>query len=123
MSWGADLEKLTTKGGKDLGGLAQAIKIELFSGVVLDTRVDTGRLRGNWSIQENTPALGTLDRVDKSGQMVLQEVVAGSTPSGLTYFTNNLPYAEVYEEEDAMVATNVIRIKANVAKMARDIRS
>jgi len=122
MSWADDLAKLTTKGGSDLGELAQAIKIELFSGVVLDTRVDTGRLRGNWSIQENTPALGVLDREDKSGQMVLQEVAAESTPSGLTYFTNNLPYAEVYEEKDAMVTTNVIRIKANVAKMAREIK-
>lgn len=122
MSWAADLQRLTTKGGKDLGQLCKAIKVELFSGIVSDTRVDTGRLRANWQIQENSPAGGELERLDKSGAIVTSEVEKKSTPDGLTYFTNNLPYAQVYEEKDAMVARNVIRVKQNIKDMAAKVK-
>lgn len=122
MSWSDDLLTLTTKGQKDLGELAKAIKINIFSGVVRDTRVDTGRLRGNWQIQENSPAGGTIERLDKSGETVQKDIKERSTKAGLTYFTNNLPYAKVYEEKDAMVARNIARVKNNVAKMAREIK-
>lgn len=122
MSWSNDLKKLTTKGGKDLGELAKAIKIEMFSGAVSDTRVDTGRLKGNWQIQENSPASGELDRIDPSGDKVNAEINAGATESGLTYFVNNLPYAQVYEEKDAMVARNILRVKQNIKSMAKKIK-
>jgi hypothetical protein len=122
MSWANDLKRLTTKGGKDLGELTKAIKIEMFSGVVSDTRVKTGRLKGNWQIQENRPASGTLDRTDKTGSKVNAEINAGATESGLTYFVNNLPYAQVYEEEDAMVARNIARVKQNIKYMAKKIK-
>ena len=122
MSWSKDLEKLTTKGGHDLGDLMKAVKIEMFSGIVRDTRVATGRLRGNWQIQEHGPASGTLDREDKSGSAVNAEVLKGATENGRTYFTNNLPYAIVYEEKDAMVRRNVIRVMQNIKAMAKKIK-
>ena len=122
MSWANDLKRLTTKGGHDLGELAQAIKIEIFSGVVSDTRVDTGRLKGNWQIQENSPADGELDRVDPSGAVVNQEIIAGATKDGTTYFVNNLPYAVVYEEKDGMVRRNILRVKQNIKAMAKRIK-
>lgn len=122
MGWAEDLKKLTTKGGQDIGKLAKAIKIEAFSGIVSDTRVDTGRLRGNWQIQEDSPASGELDRTDPTGSAVTSEVVREASEGGVTYFVNNLPYAVVYEEKDAMVARNVERVKANIKQMAEDIK-
>lgn len=127
MTWASDLKRLTEKGKHDLGELAMGIKIELFSGVVADTRVDTGLLRGNWQIQENTPATGSLEVEDKTPQGGVpahqeQEIIAGATPEGLTWFTNNLPYAAVWEERDAMVGRNVARVRQNVKKMAEEIR-
>lgn len=122
MSWAADLQKLTTKGQKDLGQLCKAIKVELFSGVVEETRVDTGRLRGNWQIQENAPASGQLERTDKNGTIVMKEIADKSSADGLTFFVNNLPYAKVYEEKDAMVGRNVARVKQNVENMARKVK-
>jgi len=124
MSWSNDLKKLTTKGGKDLGKLARTIKIELFSGVVEDTRVDTGRLKGNWQIQENAKASGEVDTEDNTPKGTMSgeskaNILKGSTESGKTYFTNNLPYAAVYEEKDAMVGRNVARLKQNVRRMAK----
>ena len=136
MSWANDLERLTTKGGHDLGELAQNFKIELFSGVVSDTRVGDssawkskppagyvgGRLRGNWQIQENSPASDELDRIDKNGSKVNAEINAKASKNGLTYFVNNLPYAVVYEEKDAMVRRNIIRAKQNIKFMAKKIK-
>jgi len=122
MSWANDLKRLTTKGGKDLGELAQAVKIEMFSGIVSDTRVDTGRLKSNWQIQENSPASGELDRLDPTGAAVNSEINAKATKDGTTYFVNNLPYAVVYEEKDAMVRRNILRVKQNIKNMARKIK-
>ena len=89
MSWSNDLKKLTTKGGKDLGKLARTIKIELFSGVVEDTRVDTGRLKGNWQIQENAKASGEVDTEDNTPKGTMSgeskaNILKGSTESGLS---------------------------------------
>jgi hypothetical protein len=122
MSWAKDLQTLATKGGHDLGELCKAVKIELFSGIVNDTRVDTGRLRGNWQIQENAPATREIERLDKAGTTVIAEIQDKSTPSGLTYFANNLPYARVYEDKDAMVGRNVRRVRKNVGEQAKMIR-
>jgi len=121
MSWADHLDRLVTKGGKDLGKLCKALKVELFSGVVTDTRWKTGRLRGNWQIQENTAPTGTVDTLDPTGELTKTKVSSESTASGVTYFVNNLPYAKVYEEKDAMVARNVVRVKANIKQMADDI--
>lgn len=136
MGWSKDLERLTTKGGHNLAELAKAVKIEMFSGIVRDTRVGDatfwkskppegyvgGRLRGNWQIQEGSPASGELDRIDKTGSIVNSEILKGATKNGKTYFTNNLPYAEKFEEEDAMVRRNIIRVKQNIKSMAKRIK-
>lgn len=127
MSWSKNLEKLTTKGGHDLGELMVAVKVEMFSGVVSDTRVDTGRLKGNWQIQQNGPAGGETENTDKTpkGSLSVEsslKIEAGSPESGLTYFVNNLPYAVVYEELDGMVRRNIIRVMQNIKFMAKKIK-
>jgi len=122
MSWADDLERLASKGGKDLGKLALAIKIELFSGIVELTRVDTGRLKGNWQIQENKPAGNILDRKDPNGLIVTSEINKGASVDGLTYFTNHLPYAKKYENIDGMVGRNVARVRQIVKDEARALR-
>ena len=127
MVWSNDLKKLTTKGGHDLGELMQAVKIDMFSGVVEDTRVKSGRLKGNWQIQENSPANGELEAKDDTPKGTLssvseQKIINGSTADGKTYFVNNLPYAVVFEEKDGMVRRNIARVKQNIKSMARKIK-
>jgi len=128
MSWAADLQRIAAKGGDDLGTLAKAVKIELFNSVVGDTRVDTGRLRGNWQIQENRPSDITIRELKKGGseaesfrQKVNERIMSKSTKDGLTYFSNNLPYAKQYENIDAMVGKNVTRVRGIVKEQARKI--
>lgn len=116
--WGAQIEALAKKGAQDIGEVCRAIKIELFSSVVDDTRVDTGRLRGNWSIREGSPNTTKLKRTDKSGSIVKGRIDAVASPDGVTYFTNNLPYAGVYEKKDAMIGKNVARVDQILKKEA-----
>lgn len=123
MSWAAKIKTIADKGKLDLGELCKAVKVELFSGVVSDTRVDTGRLRGNWQVQESTKPSGALDRIDPTGSAVQSEINSTASADGVTYFVNNLPYAKVWEEEDAMVARNVARVHQIVTKKARELKS
>lgn len=134
--WSAQLEKLAKQGERDLGELCKAVKIELFSGIVSDTRVGDpstwqsapppgytgGRLRGNWQIQENTPASGELERIDKDGSVVQAEIESKSSSDGTTYFVNNLPYAKTYEEKDAMIGRNVTRVGQILKRKVREIK-
>ena len=121
MSWDKDLQRIAKKGQEDMGKFARAVKIELFSGVVLDTRVKTGLLRGNWQISENSPASGELERLDKTGAAVISEITGKASEDGVTYLVNNLPYAIVYEEKDAMIGRNVARVRQMVARLAKKL--
>ena len=103
----------------DLEDAAIAIKLSLFKGVILDTRVDTGRLRGNWQTSTGQPVKSDTTREDKSGSQAISEVKQNITPDGIDYMTNNLPYAAVYEEQDAMIARNLLRVKNNILKAAK----
>lgn len=122
MSWANDIRRLAKKGGHDLGELCRATKVELFSGVTADTRVDTGRLRGNWQTQEGRKPSGAIERTDKTGASVNAEINATASKDGVTYFVNNLPYAKKWEEEDAMVGRNVARVRQIVRALAAKIR-
>lgn len=55
-----------------------------------------GRFRGNWQIGIDEPATGTIDAVDVSGGATKNKLAAAVekiTAGGVTYITNNLPYA------------------------------
>lgn len=63
--------------------------------VVIATPVDSGRARGNWQVQLNGPASGTLEVTDKTGAGAIaqgQAAIAGHQPGGSIHITNNLPY-------------------------------
>ena len=135
MDWSADLIKLASKGGRDIGELCKAVKVEMFSEIASLTRVGNpdfwkgkaprgyvgGRLRGNWQIQENTMPSGELERIDKTGDKVVSEVESMASEDGVTYFVNNIPYAEVWEENDMMVGSAVARLDSIIKEEARKL--
>lgn len=102
----------------------RAIKVALFNGVIRDTRVDTGRLRGNWQTTNNSPASGEVEREDStpqgsdggSAQLEASFTVKGDT---IDYLTNNLPYAQRWEEHDGMVRRNVARLSRTIKEQSR----
>jgi hypothetical protein len=124
MSFSLDISKWAEKAGLSMDEAARGIKIELFNSVIRDTRVDTGRLRGNWQTSVGMPETGTTDRINKiqqgtdggSAQAEVKRTVRSDT---VDYLTNNLPYAEVWEEKDAMIGRNVARIRQIVKKAVK----
>lgn len=131
MSFSAQISQYS-KGTRDkIDRIRRGVTLKLLGAVVMDTPVDTGRLRGNWRVSEGTPVLDAVDRVDPSGAVVMNEinaVVQASTGDTAVYLTNNLPYAKRIEYDgwshtkapEGMVRRNVARfnqlIKVEVAK-------
>lgn len=70
----------------------------LFRGIILGSPVDQGRFKGNWQTSAGVPITTSIDRIDPSGSAALSDVVSNmSGAGGLSWMTNNLPYAEVLE--------------------------
>jgi hypothetical protein len=105
--------------GKEVDQVIRATKIALFNGVIRDTRVDTGRLRGNWQTTTGSPAPSEIARLDPSGSAAQADVKATVGSDTVDFLTNNLPYAEVWEQRDGMIAKNVARIERNIAEAVR----
>lgn len=121
MSWTVDIRKIAEETNATLDQVARAITISLFNGVVNDTRVDTGRLKGNWQTSIGQPERGTIERLDPSGTQATAEVESTVQSGAINYLTNNLPYAEVWEQRDGMVARNAARIERTVGEEVRRV--
>ncbi len=121
MSFAADMARIATKTGGKLEKLGRAVKISTFSGVINDTRVDTGRLRGNFQTSEGMPINTTTDRLSPTGAESIAEVISTVQAFSLSFMTNNLPYAIVYEEKDAMIARNVQITTNNISRMVAEL--
>ena len=123
-----------------VGSLASAerfrrgVVLKLFGAVILDTPVDTGRLRGNWRTSQDDPALDPIERDDKGGAAAIAEVQNnmgdGTHKSTSTFLANNLPYAARIEYEgyskvkapQGMVRKNVARIEQILTKAGQEGR-
>lgn len=121
MTFAVDIARFAEKTNSSIDEASRAIKINLFSRVISDTRVDTGRLRGNWQTSTGRPETGTTERLDPNGQLSKEEAEQTVTADQVDYFTNNLPYAEVWEQEDGMIARNMERIQRILGEVARDV--
>ena len=125
MSFKSDVAKFAKELDVTLDKAMRAVKVSLFNSIIRDTRVDTGRLRGNWQTSTGSPILNTTKRLDDTengsdGGDAQEEVI--NTVGGLTtdYMTNNLPYAELYEEKDGMASKNITRINRNIKEVIKD---
>lgn len=129
MSFRKDLQIFYHGSAEAAERTARAIKIELFSSTIADTPVLSGRARGNWQTTEGQPAIGTIERLDKSGARARKEVMDKVTPGdGTSILTNNLPYIAQLEygssqkAPEGMMRKNVARIERIVQQAARKHR-
>jgi hypothetical protein len=120
----ADLARFAEKTGRSIERTHREVCIELFSGILKDSPVDTGRFRGNWQASARFPRTGTLPI--RPAAVAQTEILTNVGPlGGVTYFANNLPYAMRLEEGYSrqapvgMVRTNVARFERMVAAAAR----
>lgn len=130
MSFSKDIRSFVSKATTAHDKITRAATLELFSGVIKDTPVDTGRARGNWQTSVGSPAAGELDREDKSGALAMAEVQQKAPPGAgqVTLLTNNLPYIEQLENgssrkaPEGMVRKNVDRVQRIVDAAIRKNR-
>ena len=119
------LDKLADKLGKEIDTVVRAIKIKTFNGVIRDTRVDTGRLRGNWQITTGQPAGGEVETINnipqgEDGGSAQTDVIKTVKPNTFDWLTNNLPYAAYWEGRDGMIDKNVARLQRNIKEALND---
>lgn len=128
MSFASDLKRFQKKFDRATNEVISGVETALFSAVILDTPVDTGRLRANWQVSVNLPASAqTLSENDPTGQGVIAktsgfvETLRGGRE---TFLTNNLAYAVPIEfgyssqAPEGMVRKNVTRFQSLVNQEA-----
>lgn len=98
-SFSRDIQRWAALTQTNITEASRAVAIELFTSVILDTPVDTGRLRGNWQTNLGSMPDGVLDRLDPSGGAATGQVltVVSQLVEGSVFLANNLPYAAVVE--------------------------
>lgn len=124
MSFASDVAKYAMLTNSSLDQTGRAIVLELFSSVIKDTPVKSGRAKGNWQTSLSAPKSGELARTGDAA--AINEVASETAKFGMgkvIYLTNNLPY--IYRLEflgwskqapSGMVRKNVARIQANIRK-------
>ena len=116
------LEQWAAKTNKSLESADRAIKLMILTDLVMNTRVDTGRLRGNWQVSEISPKDYSILREDKSGGLVIAQEKPNITPASLTWFVNNLAYAPVWNERDAILAKARARVNQIVRLAISEVK-
>jgi hypothetical protein len=107
------------KANLTLDEAARGITVKLFSSVIMDTRVDTGRLRANWQSSIGSPITRETSTTDKSGAATIGSMQRKVKSGAVNIMTNNLPYAEYWEQQDGMIAKNMARITRIVNEEVR----
>ena len=73
----------------------RAPAIQMFSEIIKQTPVDTGRMRGNWQTSVNSPAYGVIEGI-RPEAVAINEVTTAAVSLNMgekLYMANNLPYA------------------------------
>ena len=105
--------------------LHAAVVLEYFSGTILDTPVDQGRLAANWMISDSNPSTETTSDLGRDVSVRRVESFVSSIREAKdrqTFLTNNLPYAARIEFDgwshtkapQGMVRINRARVAANL---------
>ena len=121
MGFSDDIRRFSVKTEAAHNKIVRAATVELFSGVIKSTPVDTGRARGAWATTVDAPSGEAGDRL--GADVAIAEVIA-NTPPGAgqeTYLSNALPYIEDLENGSStqasagMVRINMDRVSKIVA--------
>lgn len=127
MTFSIQLKQYGAKAIDAVDRVRRRVIIELFSAIIRETPVDTGRLRSNWQITLRSPATGTLGIRDVSAVIAEAEAaVNASKGDDVVIMRNNLPYAYRIEYEgwskqapEGMVRRNIAMFQRIVNRAAR----
>ena len=101
MSLGQDLGRFTVKVTEASEEKIRGSLLDFTKNVIIQTPVESGRLRGNWQSSINQAKLAQLDTKQQGGNgeatNEAQKTIAQFELGDIFFFTNNLPYARVVE--------------------------
>lgn len=126
--FGQTLTTFAANAGKKISEVRRAVVIELFSSVIADTPVLTGRLRGNWQTSIGSPKKNELGvRAGSAAQQEVQDTALKLVNDQTIFLRNNLPYAARIEYEGwskqkapaGMMRKNVARLTEIMQKKIR----
>ena len=130
MSFALDVSKFVEKAKKNPEKVMRQVSIKLFSAIIKTTPVKYGRARMNWMASDGTPASGTTDATDRSGNIAIGNAtsfVLKATDWREFTLTNNLPYAQRLEygwsqqAPAGMVRVNVARFQQLINEEANEV--
>ena len=120
----------------DANDVLRKICLDIYTGVLLRTRVDTGRLRGSWRMNIGSPdnsVIGKGEEISSPGSTgsnpTSQEIgyalgITGQIQLGdLIVISNSLPYAQVWNEEDSIVDDTVGEVLSNLEEALAEIKA
>ena len=67
LNFNQTLHQFCQRAPQEVTVVRNAVILELFSSVILDTPVDTGLARGNWQTRARQPATHPVNQKDKGG--------------------------------------------------------
>lgn len=100
MGFAENLNKLCARAQDKAELVVRRAALELQSGMIERSPVDSGRFKGNWACGIGTINTDTSQAEDKSGQGALGRTAAtlqGWAPGQTIWLTNSLPYARRLE--------------------------
>lgn len=112
-----DISRFIDKTSKTADAEVRKICLDLLSGIVLKTPVDTGRARGNWMTSIGSPRTGTTLQTDKSGSGTIADGMGdiAKATGNVFWITNNLPYIYRLEFEgwSKQAPAGMVRVTIN----------
>lgn len=127
MKFSTQITQFAEQTALSISDTRKAIILELFSSVINDTPVDTGRARGEWLTSAGAPLGALADRLDKTGLEAVSDILAAIPKEGdiTMYLTNNLPYIVPLEyghsdqAPSGMVRKNIARLEQIISEAIR----
>jgi hypothetical protein len=128
MGFGNDIYIVGRKEIDRVDRQRREITAATLNGVISDTPVLDGQLRGAWTTTENTPSSAIVNRPDKSGALaqgeMLSALIGTKGKDCVLYFVNNMPYAHRIEFDgysqkapQGMVRRNIARVNSIVTRI------
>jgi len=112
-----DVSKFIEKTSETADAEVRKICLDLLTGIVLKTPVDTGRARANWFTSIGSPSINVTESTDPSGSSTIaNSLTAISKATGdILWITNNLPYIYRLEFEgwSRQAPAGMVRVTVN----------
>lgn len=119
-----DVSNFVDKASKTADAEVRKICLDLVTGIVLKTPVDSGRARANWFTSIGSPNADTTVSIDPSGSATISSALGAISKAtgNVLWITNNLPYIYRLEFEGWSKQAPAGMVRVTINDIARQLR-